>query len=116
MRTGVYGTPTIVAERGDELIVDNATLRNLQINFPHVLPTIKEAMVPQRASGNVSALNVPTPAADPELKLILKQQAAVINALSSTLKKGLKADITYSRAKDKLDKGAAAENRASRTP
>lgn len=114
-KTGIYGTPTIMFERGDELIVDHRTLDNLRLNFPYVLPTIREAMVPQRASGNVASLNAPQQAADPELKLILKQQADVIKSLANTLRKGISADISYSRAKDKLDKGSAAENRATRT-
>lgn len=54
MKTGIYGRPTLVAERGNELIVDAGTLRNVSLNFPDVLPKIRASMVPQRAAGNVS--------------------------------------------------------------
>ena len=48
--------PTLVFEQGAELIVDNPTLRNLQINAPHELETIRNQRVKQRASGNYNAI------------------------------------------------------------
>lgn len=113
-KTGIYSTPTLVAERGDELIVDHGTLNNLRLNFPHILPTIRAAMVPQKAAGNVGSIPA-TSATDPELKALIKQQSMVISALAKQLEEGLTADISFSRAKDKLDKGAAAQSRGSRT-
>jgi TP901 family phage tail tape measure protein len=55
-RTGMITSPTLVGEQGTELIVDNPTLRNLQMNAPHVLETIRNHRVKQRASGNYSAI------------------------------------------------------------
>ena len=56
-RTGIVNSPTLVAERGDELIVDNPTLRNIRMNAPWVLNTIRTMRVAQRAEGNYSSLN-----------------------------------------------------------
>lgn len=63
-RTGIVTTPTLVGEVGDELIVDNPTLRNIRMNAPGVLRTIKRMRVNQRAEGNYS--NVSTGAAGGE--------------------------------------------------
>jgi hypothetical protein len=49
--TGIYRTPTLVAERGTEMIVDNPTLRNISINRPDILRDIQSLRVPQYASG-----------------------------------------------------------------
>jgi len=55
-RTGIGSTPTLMFERGDELIVDNPTLRNLRMNAPYVLDAIRKNRVSQRADGNYSQL------------------------------------------------------------
>jgi TP901 family phage tail tape measure protein len=49
--TGIYKKPALVAEKGDELIIDNPTLRNIRVNFPEVLQAIQAARVPQYATG-----------------------------------------------------------------
>jgi hypothetical protein len=115
MRTGIYGTPTLVAERGDELVVDHNTLSNIRVNFPYILPAIRAAMVPQHAAGNVSSMipNMPQ-SADPELKSMLQQNAMVMSALIDRLNKPFNADISYKRVVDKLAKGSAAESRGSK--
>lgn len=51
--TGVVGTPTLIAERGDELIVDSPTLNNIRMNAPHIIEQIlQHRIVPQREQGN----------------------------------------------------------------
>lgn len=50
-RTAFYSRPSLVAETGTELIVDPATTRNLQMNYPEVLAAINFARVPQYATG-----------------------------------------------------------------
>ena len=49
--TGIYNRASLVAEKGDELIVDSPTLRNIRVNFPEVLRAIDIARVPQYATG-----------------------------------------------------------------
>lgn len=61
-RTGIVTTPTLVGEVGDELIVDNPTLRNIRMNAPGVLSTIKRMRVNQRADGNYSNVDSSAPA------------------------------------------------------
>lgn len=55
-RTGVVSAPTLMGERGDELIVDNPTLRNIRMNAPHLIGEVLRHRVPQRASGNYGAV------------------------------------------------------------
>lgn len=101
MRTGIYSQPTLVGERGSELVVDAGTLRNVSVNFPDVLPKIRASMVPQRAAGNVAertAANSQQPIAngqqsDPELKALLYN----INQLFA---QGIAARIEYSKIED----------------
>jgi len=116
MQTGIYGTPTIVAERGDEVVIDGATTRNLRINFPDVIPTIMAARVPQRAEGNYQNVSgASAPAYDPDQKAINRMVLNTLSRLDSTLRKGIKAGINYSNLKDGLDKGQAAEDRGSKS-
>ena len=55
-RTGIYRSPVLVAERGDELIVDNPTLRNIRMDAPHLLNEINRYRVPQYADGRWNAM------------------------------------------------------------
>jgi TP901 family phage tail tape measure protein len=50
--TGLYQTPTLISEQGPEYVIDAATTRNLQLNYPGVINAINYARVPQFASGN----------------------------------------------------------------
>jgi hypothetical protein len=56
-RTGIVSAPTLMGERGDELIIDNPTLRNIRMNAPYVLSAIKQHRVSQRADGNYSSID-----------------------------------------------------------
>jgi len=61
-RTGMVTTPTLMGERGDELIVDNPTLRNIRMNAPGVLDVIRRNRVRQRADGNYNTIDGSSPA------------------------------------------------------
>jgi hypothetical protein len=110
MKTGIYGTPTLVAERGDELVVDAATLKNIQVNFPDVLPKVRAAMVPQKASGNVGQIQFGQKDAmlatlNPGmLAITVKDLVSVVNQLSSVLKGGINAKISYSHLENETNK------------
>ncbi|HEY5593151.1 MAG TPA: phage tail tape measure protein [Paludibacter sp.] len=56
-RTGIVSGPTLMAEQGDEAIIDNPTLRNIRMNAPWLLSEIKRLQVPQRAGGSYDAIN-----------------------------------------------------------
>lgn len=53
--TGLLSTPTILAGELPEIIIDPATTRNLQMNYPGVIQAINAARVPQYAGGSYSA-------------------------------------------------------------
>ena len=115
MKTGVYSTPTLVAERGPELVVDAGTLRNLQVNFPDVLPKVRAAMVPQHATGNISTNPATASAAsDPELKALIAQHNSIIASLNMQLKKGIDARMSYDHWKSQTEKAQKIENATSR--
>ena len=48
---GIPGRPMLVNETGNEIVIDPATTRNLQLNYPTIIDGINMARVPQRASG-----------------------------------------------------------------
>jgi len=51
-KTGLITTPTILVGEKPEIIIDPATTRNLQMNYPGVIDAINMARVPQFASGS----------------------------------------------------------------
>ena len=53
-RTGIVSRPTLMGERGDELIIDNPTLRNIRMNAPSLISEVMRMRVRQRASGKWS--------------------------------------------------------------
>lgn len=116
MKTGIYSQPTLVGERGSELVVDAGTLRNVSVNFPDVLPKIRASMVPQRAAGNVAERTQPnsqqpmanSQQSDPELKALLYN----INQLFA---QGIAARIEYSKIEDANTKVAKIRRDVSRS-
>jgi hypothetical protein len=83
-RTGIISSPTLVAEQGDEVIIDNPTLRNLRMNAPYVLDIIKQNRVSQRAAGNYQALknenvNSQTSKEDNEYNSLIAANTTVMN-------------------------------------
>lgn len=50
-RTGIVSRPTLMGERGDELIIDNPTLRNIRMNAPGLISEVMRMRVRQRAAG-----------------------------------------------------------------
>lgn len=121
MSTGIYSTPTLVAERGPELIVDGATTRNLQMNFPEVLSAIHAARVPQRASGNLDThpssrdASSKSSLADAELKALIAQNNSVMYELQLQIRKGISASISYQHLTKRLDDGRNIEKSVSRS-
>ena len=49
--TGLYSTPTLISETGQEIVIDPKTTKNLMVNYPQVIDAINFARVPQRAVG-----------------------------------------------------------------
>lgn len=90
--TGVINSPSILVGEKPEIIIDPATTRNLQINYPHVLQAIAAARVPQYASGSYPAGSV-SEKLPGEFYQILAAQASAINRLNDQLNRGIGAKL-----------------------
>jgi hypothetical protein len=87
-RTGLVTTPTLVGEVGDEVIIDNPTLRNIHMHAPNVLRTIEKLRVRQRAAGNYSSIGTDNQAGSSQsdaLYLALLEMISKNNALLAYL-------------------------------
>jgi hypothetical protein len=105
--TGIYHSPALVAEKGDELIIDNPTLRNIRVNFPEVLQAIQLARVPQHAAGSYSRQDLPKP--ENNMSTILGQLSELIKInsiaisdmkiatkdLNQEIQKGIRSKVIY---------------------
>lgn len=100
--TGLYSTPTLISETGQELVIDPKTTRNLMINYPQVIDAINFARVPQRATGRYvetfsSSPQTVTPVIDPEF-------TASINRLNSLIEQGIPAFISFEHLRETTNK------------
>lgn len=50
-QTGIYTQPSLVAEKGPEMVIDYPTLRNIKMNNPRLIETVMAYRVPQYANG-----------------------------------------------------------------
>ncbi len=69
--TGIYSTPTLFAEKGGELIVDNSTLNRVMLQSPWVLQEIQRLRVPQRAEGKYDSIPTSKPNQKADENLVL---------------------------------------------
>lgn len=93
--TGLVNSPSILVGEKPEIIIDPATTRNLQINYPEVLQAIAAARMPQFASGSypggsATVTERPLPS---ELYQLMAAQAAAIERLNAQLNKGIGAKL-----------------------
>lgn len=82
-RSGIVRTPTLVAERGDELIVSNPHLRNIRMNAPYLINELMRYRVPQRAEGKYDSI---TKTELPQSNAVLEQNIAMMNEIIILLK------------------------------
>ena len=87
-RTGIVSRPTLMGERGDELIIDNPTLRNIRMNAPGLISEVMRMRVRQRASGK---WNTDTASNDGGLygsiiQLVLDENTKTMQEVSSLLR------------------------------
>jgi hypothetical protein len=84
--TKLYTRPTLIAERGPELVLSAPHTRNLQLNYPEILNAIMATRVPQYASGNVPVSNQQAAGINTDqLVMILAANAQAINNLNAKL-------------------------------
>jgi len=90
--TGLYTKPTLIAERGPEMVISAPHVRNLQMNYPAILNAIMATRVPQRADGYYPVANQqPTTnnqSTDQSMQ-VMAAVVAVVNRLNDHLDKGL---------------------------
>ena len=101
-QTGLYTTPTIVAESGNEIIIDAPTTRNLMMNYPEVVDAINYARVPQRAAGKYPDMSSSTGSTQ-HLSVTAQMDPEYLEALkefNENVKKGFRAKLVYSEFED----------------
>jgi TP901 family phage tail tape measure protein len=84
--TGLYTSPSLIAETGSEIIIDPYRTRNIMMNYPYLLDAIKS--VPQHAFGTVPA--------GPSQMEIPSALMAVLEQLATQLGMGIRAKMVYS--------------------
>lgn len=108
-QTGVVWNPSLISERGPEIIIDADRSRNIRMNYPELLSVIKS--VPQHATGtvNASTSHSSLSIADNEIKALLAQNAQMLAMLNGQLAKGIKSKMVYSDYRNTVDKAEAIE-------
>lgn len=107
--TGIYSTPTLFAEKGDELIVDGKTLRRIQMRSPWLVNQIMEHRVPQRAEGKYDATSISVnknSGKTDALMILISKQSSVIEKLSRRLDEPIEAQVistNYRTVKERED-------------
>jgi hypothetical protein len=96
--TGLYSTPTLISETGQEIVIDPKTTKNLMVNYPHVIDAINFARVPQRAVGRYLDSPTSAPAALPTA--VDPQFMASINRLNYLIEQGIPAFISYEHLRE----------------
>lgn len=93
--TGLVDSPAILVGEKPEIIIDPATTKNLMLNYPHVIESIRNARIPQFASGSLGSLGtVSLPADSQELiASVLARQTASIDRLNMNLENGIQANL-----------------------
>jgi len=90
-QTGFYNSPLLIAETGEEMVIDPATVKNLRMNYPQVIQAIQYARVPQAAAGRYETTTMTQPAGfsvDPEL-------ADSIRRFNENIERGIQAYISF---------------------
>ena len=100
--TGLYSTPTLISETGQELVIDPKTTKNLMINYPQVIEAINFARVPQRAVGKY--METPSATSQPVAPVVDPEFTASINRLNSLIEQGIPAFISFEHLREKTNR------------
>lgn len=90
-QTGFYNSPLLIAETGEEMVIDPATVKNLRMNYPQVIQAIQYARIPQAAAGRYETTTVTQPSGfsvDPEL-------TDSIRRFNENVERGIQAYISF---------------------
>ena len=110
-RTGIITVPTLMGEAGDEAVIDNPTLRNIRMNAPWVLDTIRQLRVPQRADGNYSNIpagkninqNNQVNSADSVVSMNIKVMERLIVMIQWMIDNGIDANVYLDKLERKIE-------------
>lgn len=80
-RTGIVTAPTLMGERGDELIIDNPTLRNIRMNAPYVLDAVRRYRVRQRAEGKWDEPTTESSGNEASFSFVVQENTSVMKAV-----------------------------------
>jgi hypothetical protein len=100
--TGLYSTPTLISETGQEIVIDPKTTKNLMVNYPQVIDAINFARVPQRAVGRYMEAPASTPSGIPSV--VDPEFMASINKLNSLIENGIPAFISFDHLRETTNK------------
>jgi len=96
--TGLFSTPTLISETGQELVIDPKTTKNLMVNYPQVIEAINFARVPQRAAGRY--VDAPPSAPQGITSMVDPEFTASINRLNSLIEQGIPAFISFDHLRE----------------
>jgi len=109
-KTGIYSSPLLISETGQEMVIDPATTKKLVTYYPQVIQAINYARTPQAATGRyfegISSTGK-TSFTDPQL-------LAAILKLNEHLDKGIPSYISYTHLQDELKKVNSIESDVSK--
>ncbi len=100
--TGLYSTPTLISETGQEIVIDPKTTKNLMVNYPHVIDAINFARVPQRAVGRYMDAPDSVQAGIPSV--VDPAFLASINRLNTLIENGIPAFISFDHLRETTNK------------
>lgn len=114
--TGLYSSPTLIAERGPEIVIDAPTTSRMRANAPELIRSIYQmaGKIPQRATGKYPAQDYTSNNQD--TRFINSTDPAlvkVINDLNSTLAKGIRSRLSLLELEDFQAKKDAIEKSSS---
>jgi TP901 family phage tail tape measure protein len=101
--TGLYSSPTLIAERGPEIVIDAPTTSRMRANAPELIRSIYQmaGKIPQRAAGKYPVQDFAPNGTDP--RFVNSTDPAlvkVINDLNSTLVKGIRSKLSLLELED----------------
>ncbi|MEI6457130.1 MAG: hypothetical protein WCO93_12640, partial [bacterium] len=99
-QTGLYASPTLISETGQENVIDPKTTRNLMVNYPHVIDAINFARVPQRAAGNYPQNSSPPIPAQQSQPIYEQGLLAALSEFNAHAREGIRTFVVYDDIRD----------------
>ena len=98
----IVSKPTLISERGGEMILTASHVKNLQFNYPALMNAIMATRVPQRAEGKYDIAATQSNASNDAMMGVLSQLTYTLNNMQSRLG-NLQAKINYEHFTSEMD-------------